>query len=237
MAERIFTIPINEAFDLYEDLNSGCPLCRLRDRLEEQTLSYTLGAAMMEPDVRIEMNRAGFCNSHFKSLYSLKNKLALGLILESHLDEVRKSFDMEASNGRKPLFGSRKPGQADSADETERFSKSCFICSKIHNTEVRYYSNTVFLWESDVKFREKLRNQPYFCISHFSGLLKYAKTVLKTENYTELYSAMTAIENRYFERLRSDVSSFCVSFDHRNIDKPLTEDEKMSIEHAMKVLK
>ena len=79
MPEKIFTIPINEAFDERD----GCPLCRMRDKLEEQTLESALGAAMMEPAIRIEMNREGFCNPHLQAMYRKKNKLALGLILES----------------------------------------------------------------------------------------------------------------------------------------------------------
>ncbi len=233
MAEKIFTIPINEAFDLFE----GCPLCSLRDKLEEQTLSFVLGEAMMEPGFRAQLNRDGFCHTHFKGLYAEKNKLALALILESHLDEVRKSFDTEASGGRKSIFKKSKSENADAADETDRFSKSCLICSKIKYTENRYYSNILYLWEREKPFREKLKNQPYFCVSHFSGLLKCAKTTLKTEDYTELYSEMTEIENKYFKKLRGDVTGFCVSFDHRNIDKPLTGDEKSSIERAIKALK
>ena len=48
MPEKIFTIPINEAFDTKD----GCPLCRMRDKLGEQTLECALGAAMMEPAIR-----------------------------------------------------------------------------------------------------------------------------------------------------------------------------------------
>lgn len=32
MAEQLYTIPINEAFEQYD----GCPLCRLRVKLERQ---------------------------------------------------------------------------------------------------------------------------------------------------------------------------------------------------------
>ena len=81
MAEKIYTIPINEAFDRYE----GCPLCYLIDKLQDSTLNYCLGAAMMEPDVRIEMNSKGFCQSHGEKLSSMKNKLGLALILKPAL--------------------------------------------------------------------------------------------------------------------------------------------------------
>jgi hypothetical protein len=233
MAERIYTIPINEAFDKYE----GCPLCRLRDKLEEQTLSYVLGAAMMEPDVRIEMNAQGFCHKHFDNLFNMKNKLALALILESHLDEVRQKLDIKGSGGKKPLFGAKKQEQEDAADSFGSLSKGCFVCSKIRHTEARYYSNTIYLWENDRAFREKLIKQPYFCVSHFAGLLKCAKSVLKQEAYIELYNVMTELEERYIRALREDVTGFCVSFDHRNAEKPLSEGQRQSIEKAIKLLR
>ena len=104
MAERIFTIPINEAFDE----KCGCPLCRMHDKLEEQTVDAALGAAMMEPSVRIEMNREGFCREHMQAMYRKKNKLALGLILESRLDELSAMLDQPASGGKKGLFSKKR---------------------------------------------------------------------------------------------------------------------------------
>ena len=56
MKETIYTIPINEAFEA----KCGCPLCTLRRKLERDSVEYIMGAAMMEPDVRIETNKRGF---------------------------------------------------------------------------------------------------------------------------------------------------------------------------------
>ena len=56
MREDLCTIPINEVFEPRD----GCPFCRMRDMLEDRMATYITGAAMMEPDVRIETNRLGF---------------------------------------------------------------------------------------------------------------------------------------------------------------------------------
>ena len=54
MAEKIYTIPINEAFDkTLESETPDCPLCLMRNMLEKNELERITGAAMMEPDVRI----------------------------------------------------------------------------------------------------------------------------------------------------------------------------------------
>ena len=81
MKETIYTIPLNEA---YEE-ESECPLCFLEKKLEDEALEYALGAAMMEPDYRVESNEVGYCNRHFERLLAMPNKLSLALVLETHL--------------------------------------------------------------------------------------------------------------------------------------------------------
>lgn len=45
---------------------------------------------MMEPDIRQRTNAEGFCATHYHMMFERKNRLGLALILESHLEEVRK---------------------------------------------------------------------------------------------------------------------------------------------------
>lgn len=233
MEERIYTIAINEAFDKYD----GCPLCRMRDKLEDQTLSYTLGAAMMEPDVRIMMNRSGFCAAHLRRLHSMKNKLSLGLILESHIEELINAAAAEPSGGKKGLFSSKQPPSQDACDSFTRFSESCFICGRIRDTEKRYCSNTVYLWSRENSFREKLSRQPYFCLTHFSMLLSSAKNELNAAAYTEFYKSMQALETAYLTSLQKSVGEFNLSFDHRNSGQPLSDSARAALEKCLELLK
>jgi hypothetical protein len=232
MPEKIFTIPINEAFDERD----GCPLCRMRDKLEEQTLESALGAAMMEPSVRIEMNKEGFCSPHLQSMYRKKNKLALGLILESRLDELTGMLEGPAGRGKRGIFG-KKEDKGDAAEALTEQSKSCYACKRIRSTEYRYCSNTAWLWESDQPFREKLKAQPWFCLSHGAMLLRVAKEELKDGAYSSLYEAVTERMRSALTQLRQDVTAFTVSFDHRNAGKPLSEAERSSLERATKMLR
>lgn len=232
MPEKIFTIPINEAFDGAD----GCPLCRMREKLEEQTLESALGAAMMEPSVRIEMNREGFCGSHLQAMYRRKNKLALGLILESRLDELCAMLDKPAAGGKKGLFSKKAEGE-DAAEVLREQTKSCYACKRIRATELRYCSNTAWLWESDAAFRDKLKRQPYFCLSHSAMLLRIAKEELKEKDYASLYEALLERLRTALAALRQDVTAFTVSFDHRNASKPLSEAERSSLERALSHLK
>ena len=84
MREDICSIPINAIFGPKD----GCPICRMRDMLEERLTKYITDAAMMEPDVRIETNRLGFCKDHFDMILSVGSRLSVALILESHLKEI-----------------------------------------------------------------------------------------------------------------------------------------------------
>ena len=85
MRESILTIPINEVFEPRE----GCPICAMRNTVEQHISEYIMGAAMMEPDVRMETNRLGFCHTHFNSLLKQNNRLSLGLMLNTYLGTLR----------------------------------------------------------------------------------------------------------------------------------------------------
>ena len=88
MQDSIYTIPISEVFEP----KCGCPICSMRNTLEERCIDYILGAAMMEPDVRIVTNQKGFCRIHYDMMFTRKNRLGMALTLESHLDELKKEL-------------------------------------------------------------------------------------------------------------------------------------------------
>ena len=93
MAEKIYTIPVNEAFDKKD----GCPFCTLYEMLVTREFEILMGGAMMEPDVRIATNEKGFCDEHFAMLLGLQKRLQAGLMLESHLATIRKSVETKPS--------------------------------------------------------------------------------------------------------------------------------------------
>ena len=108
MREDITSIPVSEVFEPKD----GCPICRMRDMLEARVVEYITGAAMMEPDVRIETNKQGFCHTHFQMMLKKRNRLGVALILESHLEEVEKQIFHGA-----PLIGKSSKNQAKAAGD------------------------------------------------------------------------------------------------------------------------
>ena len=61
MKEVLETIPVWDA--LKED--TECPICSLMKKAEEDALKYYLGPAVMVPEIRVEINKKGYCNKHW----------------------------------------------------------------------------------------------------------------------------------------------------------------------------
>ena len=224
---QIYTIPINEHFDMSRDDHAcGCPVCSLHRMLEENELELILGASMMEPDVRIQTNKLGFCATHNNMMFERKNRLGMALTLESHLAEIRRDI------ADKPLLVTGYPARARLAELEE----SCYVCGRIDANFTLLIDNLIYLWSTDEKFREKFSAQPYFCLPHFRAMLEVAKAKLSKKSYGEFSKAAQAVVLPYFDSLCEDVSWFCKKFDYRYDEEPWGN-SKDSVERAMKFLR
>ena len=212
MAETIYTIPINEAFDKAEDSEKPiCPFCELYEMLENNALEAVMGAAMMEPDIRIETNKHGFCRGHFNRIYEKGNRLGLALILESHIAEVNEKVF------KKLLFDGK--GEKSEA-AIEKLEESCYLCNKIAYSLTKMYDNTIYIWETDEDFRRKFKNQRCFCLPHYKKMLQYGRSGLDKKQFIEFFEVAKGIEKKYIEELNGDVSWFCKKFDYRYDNEP-----------------
>ncbi len=218
MSEKIYTIPINLSFEQ----KCGCPLCRLYEQARSNALEYVTGAAMMEPDVRIETNRLGFCREHFSDMLGMKNRLSVALMLESHMDEVEKKvFSHDGKHAAK---------------EAGRVAESCFVCSRIEEHMSHYISNTVHMFRSDPEFRKLYAAQEIFCLPHLAALLKCAEDRLGKKEYPEFLRISVAIAQKGHAALREDLAGFTRSFDYRFQNEPKTERVKASVDNTVAYL-
>ena len=232
MAEQLYTIPINEAFDEFD----GCPICRLRDKLETQSLHYIMGAAMMEPDIRIVTNRTGFCRNHFHKMLGMGNRLSLALMLESHLASVSELIP-ESSSQKPGKLGKLKKFDGESpAPRLREQVESCFVCARAADFEKKYISNVVYIWKKEPEFREKLKKQPYFCLEHAALLLEAGQKELSEANYLAFSEDLLALCRNHLTEIRRTVTEFCRSFDHENAKKPLSQEARYAVEHAIAFL-
>lgn len=202
MRQDICTIPISEVFEV----NDGCPICRMKETVEKRIVEYIMGAAMMEPDIRIETNRLGFCERHFDMMLNSRGRLQLALMLESHIGEVNKKiFDKKLFNP-----ASKKGSSA------RKISESCFICEKIEWGFSRMIETIYRCYEDDREFREMFNNQSMFCLHHYELLMNSpAKRILK--RYTnEFNQNLSRITGEYTAQLYADLKKYCSMYDYRS---------------------
>lgn len=219
MKETIYTIPINEIFEE----NSGCPICTMNDKLEERYVDYIIGAAMMEPDVRIETNRLGFCYDHYGMMLKRRNRLGIALTLESHLNEV---YDRLISG---KAFKEVKNQKSASIGTT------CYVCNRIDNAMVGMLSNIYKMYSTDAGFRKLYSNQKVICYDHCRLLINGAKKNISKKLLAQFEKETIRLTTEYLKELKGDVSHFCRMFDYRSNSQDNADwgNSKDSVERAI----
>ena len=211
--------PVNDVFLPKE----GCPFCRMRDMLEDRMATYITGAAMMEPDVRVETNRLGFCTEHFNQILARGSRLSVALILESLLQTVH----------RRGVPRGEGPAQKAAAAVHSR-EEHCFVCENIEKNTAHLLDSTLKLWQTDGEFRQLYSQQPYICLRHYGQVLQAAAKMPK-KNFVLFEEVTTGLAKRYLEELNADVTHFCRMFDYRNAGGDWGN-SKDSIERAIRYL-
>lgn len=225
MRESLLTIPINEVFEP----KCGCPLCAMRNSVEEHICEYIMGAAMMEPDVREETNALGFCLTHYNMLLKQNNRLSLALMLNTHLTQLRE----EVIDKKDGMFGKSKAKKLSEEKET------CFVCAKV-DWGINHMLETVFtMFKNDAGFRKLYSAQEYLCMPHYRRLMNAAPNRLKKDDLKAFQDATDGLAAKYAKTLNEDVKAFCDSFDYRNAGKLHNDDMahvRSSIERAIEFL-
>ncbi len=221
--EKIYTIPVNEAFEAAMNAEEiTCPFCRLYDGLEEKELDLILGASMMEPDVRIKTNAAGFCRRHLDMMFTRKNRLGMALMMESHLAETRRMLEkgdfVKLNRLSAPVGG------------------SCYVCTRIEYALNKMLENAVWLWDADPEFRVKLDAQKCLCLPHTARWLEVGRDMLNRKKYAAFAEEVTSVALRYYDTLSEDVSWFVKKFDYRYENEPWGN-AKDAVERCIRLLR
>lgn len=215
MKEKIYTIPLNEAFD--ED--GECPFCSLFYTLEKNAVNYTLGPSYMEPDSRIVTNEKGFCKEHYTMMYNEKNRLGLALMVSSHYDKILSEYDEWYKFSEKPKRGlfKKKVEEKSPASELE---KSCFICEKVNSEMDKFYDTFVYLWKREEDFRKKVILSKGFCLNHFDKVVMLAKEKLSQKDFDEFFKVLYEKQKDELKRVEDELDWFIKKFDYRFKDEP-----------------
>ena len=223
MRDDICTIPVSEVFEEHD----GCPICRMRDTITERILDYILGDAMMEPDVRIETNKKGFCTGHMNSMMNRRGRLQFALMLQTHIEEVnRKIF------GNSLLNSDSKKGE-----KAKKLTESCFVCDKIEWGLSRMIDTIYRCYENERDFRELFDAQPMFCLPHYERLIGGADRKTMKSYSSAFTKNITRITGDYVKGLYDDVSKYCSMYDYRSAKTGAEMDEvKDSVERTVAFL-
>ncbi len=228
MKERIYSIPLTEALEE----NSGCILCTLEKKLEEQAVEYFLGPSMMEPDSRETTNKKVFCRGHMKMLFDKKNRLSLALMLETHVKELEKSLVLEKKSG---FFSKESPADILSNSIYKKV-KSCALCDKLNSQMADAAGNFAYLWASEKDFRAKFENSHSLCLEHTALVAKECDKEISGKKKEEFLSLMVSNQKEQLSAIYENLHNFTLSFDYRNAHKELSPAEKNSVETAIKHL-
>lgn len=230
MHYHIDTIPVWDAVRL----EGECPLCALRRRNELIDVERFLGASVMEPDTRIQVNAKGFCARHQALLYAQQNRLGHALMMHSHLKETMGRLapvlrDCRAAgkkSGETPALqrmmgkGAGKADLKETARKIREMSESCILCDTIEENTRRYAYTMLHLYKTDSAFRKAFAASKGVCLPDMALLLEMAGECLSGQTLADFINDLCAAEERSLEKTEKDLEGFTLKFDYRNADKP-----------------
>ena len=226
MKEKLYTVPVNDAFDA----QSECPLCTLRKDLERRAVEFVLGPSYMEDDVRQKTNELGFCREHLSELLGEKNRLGLAMILKTHLDSQIKAAEPFTKVKIKPKNLLKEDPAAVSTWARVQ-ARTCYVCARIGAFFPHYLETILYLWKHEEDFRGKYKAVKGFCGEHLADLIDEGRKRLRGEELQAFYDLTMELYLSGLKRVRDDLEWFAQKFDYRFRDEPWKE-SKDSIERA-----
>ena len=194
---------------ILQEFHAGqeCPLCAIKNIVEQQLLLTFLEEAVMEDSARQRANEKGFCGHHYDMMFARQNKLGLALQTTTRIDYLVKEMGaFSPKNAKKQI------------EVLEKATKTCVICDLIEFHMTRYYKTVAQMFAREKGFREMLTSTDGFCLEHYRELLKYSSSAgLKKKEYL---SVLMAHEQKHLARIRGELQWFCDKHDYRNSNKP-----------------
>lgn len=247
MKYHIDTIPVWDAVKL----DGECFFCALERRTELGEAERYLGASVMEPDTRVQVNEKGFCPHHHTMLFSMSNRLGHALMLESHTAETirrlkkplerlqKASKALAGASLNDKLTGKARAAREDllaGAAEIKSISDSCIMCETIRENMERYAHTFFHLVKNDVEFRRRFAASKGLCLHHLSVLIPIAAEELNAKELDEFIGCLSDLETANLDRIQEDISWFIKKFDYR-YDNESWKNSKDAVERTVNKLR
>ena len=215
MKEHIDTMPIWEAYRL----DCECPLCEIHLKNEAIYVDSYLGASVMEPDTRIEVNKRGFCHKHNEMMFNAGNRLSLALITHTYMKDTMALVEAAASNP--PQKGGLFKKPAPPSDERAKAAiASCTICERLDYTMSRYIYTMLCMYNDEQAFRDAFAASKGLCLPHYFQVMEMAPKHLHGKRLAEFQETLVRIERENLKRVEGELEWFTQKFDYRNQSKP-----------------
>ncbi|HUI71765.1 MAG TPA: DUF6062 family protein [Spirochaetia bacterium] len=219
-------LEISKVHDAYAQ-NEPCPLCTLMESAERIVLLSFQHSRVMEPNVRVKTNAAGFCPDHLGKLYRGENKLGLALVMLTHLQQQKPGFSAALDRSLEAAHDRTRSEQVREVIASLVAARdSCFICDLLAEDLARYAWTIVYLWEKDEQFPGLFRGSRGFCLSHFCTVLESASEALRGNRFAELLTDLVPVMKRTLDSLDVDLTSFTQL--HQAANQDLGTDEVRS---------
>ena len=247
MRYHIDTIPVLDALKL----EGECLLCALERKTELGEAERYLGASVMEPDIRVQVNSKGFCRRHHAMLYGMSNRLGHALMLESHMIETRertekiyKKLDGAAETLKNIGLAGRLGGKAkgpdaavqESIEALQELAGSCLMCETIEENMQRYLHTFLHLYQNDTDFRTRFSAGKGLCLPHMARLLEAARAELGPKELGGLISVLTKAQRENMDRIQEEISWFIKKSDYR-YEKESWGNSKDAVERTVNKLR
>lgn len=225
MKEKLYTIPVNDAFHA----TCECPLCYMKQQLETNAIEFTIGTgtSYMEEDIRAITDEMGFCSNHIMKLYEAQNRLGLALMLKTHMDKTIKDIEHLSANNKisaTSIF-KKKASSPSVKAYIEQLEHSCFICNKIDEMFKHYVETIFWQYKNDSEFYNKFKNSNGFCTTHYATLYDEAPNHLNSKQLENFISDLNNVYLNNIRRVRDDLSWFIDKFDYRYVNEPWKNSE------------
>lgn len=215
MKDHLETAPVWEAVRQRRQ----CPFCALRTMIEKQSVERFLGGAVMEPDIRIRTNAAGFCSSHHRMLMEQKDYHGYALMMDTRLKEAGgQAAPILSALAKGGLFGGRNTDKA--ARKLREITSRCLVCESMRD-HVRAYRETFFrLYREDGAFRAAFAAGHGVCLPDLPELLEEAGRRLSGDQQRGFLEALSKTALDSFSVAQEDLNALCSSFhvgsEHKN---------------------
>ena len=176
MQYHLDTIPVWEAMEWKQE----CPLCGLQRKTEAEEIERTLGASVMEPEVRILVNKRGICREHHRMLFAQQNRLGHALLMDSHVKEQLETLRRAQkqaetfAKGKVLRFGKLAPIDSIIAS-LQKLNAHCVVCDAVATHMARYNYTFLHLWRNNPDFRKAWQSSYGVCLPHAAALIEASK--------------------------------------------------------------